>query len=64
MNAATEDILNVLRQQAWQRAKAELRSVLHTYYPEWNSDNTKRENGYDRIHVQIEELIKHVEDNL
>ena len=64
MDTATENILAVLRAQAWERAKAELRSVLHTYYPTWNSDNTKRENGWDRIHVQIEELIKHVEDNL
>jgi hypothetical protein len=48
-----ERILLVLRAQAWERAKAELKSVAHTFYDD--------PDGYDKYHSLIDELIDAVE---
>ena len=54
-------LLETLRMQAWERSKAELRSVLHTYHAQYNRDGTKIKNGFDRIGPLIETFILDVE---
>jgi hypothetical protein len=49
------DILKrILRSQAWERAKGELRSILTTYYGEFEE--------YSRDNDIIEKFIKEMED--
>ena len=50
---ATPDLGAILRAQAWERAKGELRSMLVTYYGE-----TYR---FERMNSLMEDLIKTVE---
>lgn len=55
----TEDrILRTLRAQAWERAKAELRSVLQTFWD--GPDNAEKFNSMDKA---VEDFVKLVEDN-
>lgn len=53
MNDESREI-RILRTMAWERAKGELRSMLHTYY---TNDN------YDKFSLEVKNFIKTVEDN-
>ncbi len=44
-----------LRQMAWERAKGELQSILHTYWLD--------EDGFAAANKAISEFIENVEDN-
>ena len=46
---------SLLRCMAWERAKGELRSMLHTYYESGDR--------FDRFNEKVKELIDYVEDN-
>lgn len=46
-------VIKILRAQAWQRAKGELQSVLHTYF---NDEN------FERMNDVTESFIAHVEE--
>jgi len=48
-----------LRAMAWERAKGELRSMLHTFY---DSSDGKGLDRYDEAHSLIESFIKEAED--
>ncbi len=52
------DISRILRGQAWERAKGELKSMLLTFYSTHNAN----EGQFDRLDAMVEELIKTVED--
>jgi len=51
------DISRVLRAQAWERAKGELRAMLHTYH----SPHDAREGQFDKLDAEIDRFVKHVE---
>lgn len=53
------DISRILRSQAWERAKGELRSVLCTFH----SPSDAREGQFDAFHEAMEAFIKLVEDD-
>mgnify|MGYP001579449888 CR=1 FL=1 len=50
-----DNIKQILRQQAWERAKGELNSMLVTYY--WE------DNRFEEIENRIKEFIKNIEDD-
>jgi hypothetical protein len=55
--------LRVLRTQAWERAKGELRSMLHTYN-DWDEyGNQIIDNYYDQFSIALDKFIQQVEDN-
>ena len=49
-----KDISNVLRPMAWERAKGELNSMLHTY---WHDER------FEPFSKLLEEFIKNVQEN-
>lgn len=49
-----EMVLKVLRAQSWERAKGELRSLLHTFFDDKN---------FEELNNAIEGFINLVEDN-
>ena len=51
------DVLTALRAQAWERAKAELRSCLHTFF----SKGDTREQ-FDRLDEEVQKFINKVEE--
>jgi CRISPR/Cas system CSM-associated protein Csm2 small subunit len=53
------DLSRILRNQAWERAKAELSSMLWTYYGGANC----RPDQFSDFNAALEEFIKKVEDN-
>lgn len=57
MNEA--DISRILRGQAWERAKGELKSMLLTFYSTHNAN----EGQFDRLDSMVEEFTKSVEDD-
>ena len=61
---AETQLLETLRLQAWERAKAELKAMLHTYYAQYDMNGVKRENGFDRTQPIIEEFISRMDDEL
>ena len=54
-NPMTEVERVLLRAMAWERAKGELNSIRHLYYPP--------DTGFEAISNKIDEFIKDVEDN-
>lgn len=50
----TEKTIRILRQQAWERAKGELRSILVTYY---------QDDSFDPMNEAVTNFIEKVEDN-
>jgi hypothetical protein len=46
---------------AWERAKGELRSMLHTFWPEYDSGGTELDNGFDRMERDVENFISEFE---
>jgi hypothetical protein len=51
---SNENIAAILRAQAWERAKGELRSMFHTFYDNEN---------FEALEHEIDQFIKHVEEN-
>lgn len=51
-----DTLLDVLRAQAWERAKGELQSVLVTYY------DGGRQNRFDDLNKLVSDFIKTVDD--
>lgn len=52
---SNKEIVEILRNQAWQRAKGELNSMLHTFYG-------SREK-FELLNNAIQDFIQTVEDN-
>ena len=55
MGDDTEKVLRTMRYQAWERAKGELRSMLHTYWGE--------EGRYEAFKKKMSDFIEDVEYN-
>lgn len=53
---SNEMIVENMRHMAWERAKGELRSMLHTFWEH------KDESSYEELKDAIESFIKRVED--
>lgn len=51
-----DKILRTLKNMAWERAKGELRSMLHTCYG-WGEMDT-----YENLQLEIDKFVKKVED--
>lgn len=51
-----------MRMMAWERAKGELKSVLHSYWPTYRPNGSKIDGGYDGVHDKIEKFIQEMED--
>jgi hypothetical protein len=54
-------IMQTLRTMAWERAKGELQSMLHTYWSSGIRDNPNSE--FHQMDTRIGKFIKDVEDN-
>lgn len=54
------DIATMLRTQAWERAKGELRSMIHTFQSTVGYDTTSE---YERLNAAVEAFITEVENN-
>lgn len=52
----------MLRAQAWERAKGELNSMLHTYYPRYHNGK-EIPNNYAALENAMTHFIKLVEDH-
>jgi len=50
-----------MRHMAWERAKGELNSLLHTYYSRYDSQGKKVENGFDEANDRIRVFIEDFE---
>lgn len=55
----TSDLSRILRNQAWERAKGELRSILCTFHTPKNAS----EGQFEALEDKIETFIKDVEDS-
>jgi hypothetical protein len=59
---SNKSIAQLLRHMAWERAKGELRSMLHSFWPECDPGSGKLlDSRYDRMNVDIEKFIKDFE---
>lgn len=54
--------LRALRTMAWERAKGELKSMLHTYY-EHDEYGVFTNSYFDQFSQALDKFIKQVEDN-
>lgn len=52
-------IIWTLRTQAWERAKGELRSMMHTFW----GDGYANQGQYDCLDEAVEKFVKDVEDH-
>jgi hypothetical protein len=57
-NEAIEITARLARNMAWERAKGEMRSMLHTFW-----GDTSSENQFDKFDAKMEEFITDIEDN-
>lgn len=55
MSMHDDRALSVMRNQAWERAKGEMRSMYHTFYNNYDS--------FKKLEDEVENFIKEVEDN-
>lgn len=58
-----EIMMKTMRAMAWQRAKGELLAYLETYWPKYNSNGEKLDNGFEDAQKRIESFIADFEDN-
>lgn len=58
-----DTVLMTMRAMAWQRAKAEMRAYLETFWPRYARDGKEIENGFDEAEQRINAFIKEFEDN-
>jgi hypothetical protein len=56
-------VLEAMRTMAWERAKGELRSMLETFWPEYDRLANKIPNNYEALSIEINKFIEAVEDN-
>ena len=54
--------IRAMRHMAWERAKGELRSMLHTFRPIYGNGGTPLPTGYEELDAAIKEFIQKVED--
>ena len=59
------DLAIAMRHMAWERAKGELRSTLHTYWTEYDTQGNPidNDNGFDLMNKKIEAFIKDFENH-
>jgi hypothetical protein len=62
MDVTNRNLAQTLRMMAWERAKGELKSVLHTYWPSYYLDGSKLDEGFDKVNEKIEQFVQDVED--
>ena len=60
---SNRDLATAMRAMAWERAKGELRSMLHPFWPEYDSTGRRMDNGFDLMNEKVEAFIKDFEDN-
>jgi hypothetical protein len=61
-NITNKNLATLLRHMAWERAKGELRSMLHSFWPDYDPSSGKfLDDRYDRIEADIEKFIKDFE---
>ena len=58
---SNRDIATSLRHMAWERAKGELRSMLHTFWQEYDRGGEKLDSGFDRMERGVENFISEFE---
>lgn len=62
---SNRDLAQSMRLAAWERAKGELRGLLHTYWPNYNSRNEDtNEEEFKKINEMIEKFIEQVDDSI
>jgi hypothetical protein len=49
---------------AWERAKGELRGILHTYWPNYYSDGREVDEGYGPVDEKVQQFIEDLDDLL
>lgn len=59
MSQHTDTLIQIQRHMAWERAKAELNSMLCTFYPKY-TDNGKSDQ-FDNLNTAVSEFIDKVE---
>ena len=58
MEISNSQLMSALRTMAWERAKGELRSMLHTFYS--GSDCGEQ---FNLLRAEIDKFIGHIEDH-
>jgi hypothetical protein len=61
---SNRSVAETMRYMAWERAKGELRSVLHTYWPIYQTDGKEKDQGFGPVNKKIEQFIEDVDDLL
>ena len=56
-------LATAMRHMAWERTKGELRSTLHTFWPEYDTYGNSIEGHFGSMNKKIETFIKDFEDN-
>jgi hypothetical protein len=59
---SNRSIATLLRHMAWDRAKGELRPMLHSFWPEYDTSGNQLDSGYDQMKKDIEKFIKDFEE--
>jgi hypothetical protein len=59
---SNRDLAETMRYMAWERAKGELRSVLHTYWPIYQTDGKEKDQGFNSVKQEIEQFIESIDD--
>ena len=49
---------------AWERAKGELRGLLHTYWAVYSAEGKKLDNDFETVDQKISDFIKDLDDLL
>jgi hypothetical protein len=60
---SNKSITTLLRHMAWERAKGELRSMLHSFWPEYDTSGNRLDSGYYQMEKDIEKFIEDFEVN-
>lgn len=58
-----QNIVTTLRAMAWERAKGELRSMLHTHWPSWDKNGQKVESNFEELDKKVSAFIEDIESN-
>lgn len=60
---SNRNLATSMRLMAWERAKGELRCVLHTYWPSYRSDGTEIDE-FGPVNEKIQQFIQDLDDLL
>jgi hypothetical protein len=63
-DVSNRNLATSIRMMAWERAKGELRGILHTYWPSYYPDGTKVDEGFAPIDKKVQQFIKDLDDLL